>query len=298
MISALLSSTMPAFAQSLRDPLAQSLKAEGDAAMSASRFAEALDDYERAAAIESSPVFDYNRGRALQALGRNAEALGQLERFEGRAPPDLKARVPQLEGLLAEVRAHVGTVEIRCDVAGARVRIGSHVLVTTPLSKPIYVDSGPYELVVEARGYAKDKRPIDVPAGGSLELDLALVKLETSATLRVTSAATGARLSLDGEPAGQIPIEVALEPGVHRLRLELTGYDPHESRVVLAARERRELRIDLRTTPPIYVKWWFWTGIGVVAAASAVTLIAVKTERGADKGDIAPGSLAAPLFRF
>lgn len=56
---------------------------------------------------------------------------------------------------------------------------------------------------------------------------------------------------------------------------------------------------------PIVTRWWFWTGVGAVAAAGAAVTVAALTERAPDSGTIAPGQLStanhgggAALFRF
>jgi hypothetical protein len=41
-------------------------------------------------------------------------------------------------------------------------------------------------------------------------------------------------------------------------------------------------------------KWWFWTGLGVLATAGVVvTVVAFTTEKTAEKGTIAPGTVKA-----
>src|SRR5690349_16879524 len=102
-------------AEGLDDTLAQRLKAEGDQALVDGRYAQALESYRRAAAIEPDPALDYNLGRTLQALGRSAEALDALERFAHEASPDLIARVPRLDELMSELRANVADLSLVID---------------------------------------------------------------------------------------------------------------------------------------------------------------------------------------
>ena len=128
---------LPASAQVPGDALAASLKSQGDAALVDGRFSDALDAYTRANTIEPSPALQYNRGRALQALGRHAEALDALEEFQRSAAPDLLARVPQLAALLTQVRAKVSTLRVQTPPPNATFRLGSRLLTAADLAQVI-----------------------------------------------------------------------------------------------------------------------------------------------------------------
>ena len=48
---------------------------------------------------------------------------------------------------------------------------------------------------------------------------------------------------------------------------------------------------------PIYKKWWFWTGVGVLLAGAAVTVVAVATSGGGPspyRGNFDPGTASVP----
>ena len=48
---------------------------------------------------------------------------------------------------------------------------------------------------------------------------------------------------------------------------------------------------------PVYKKWWFWTGVGVLLAGTAVAVVAVATAGGATspyKGNFDPGTASVP----
>jgi tetratricopeptide (TPR) repeat protein len=282
----------------LHDHLAQSLKGQGDAAMTERRFDDALAAYEKAAGIEPSAVLDYNRARALQALGHRLEALELLEKFESEADAELKARVPQLDALLNTLRSGIGSLDVSGTAPGATLRVGRRPSLPLPLSRPLRLEPGPVEIRIEADGYVPETRLVEVRAGEPLRIAVRLRSIDPLATHRVDSNVRGAELAIDAKLAGQVPIEVLLEPGVHALRLYHGGYEPHQSRIVTRAKEQRDLRIQLEPTPPLYAQWWFWAGIGLVAATTTVTLVALHTDASADSGDIPPGRLGAPLLRF
>ncbi|MEQ8279259.1 MAG: PEGA domain-containing protein [Deltaproteobacteria bacterium] len=66
--------------------------------------------------------------------------------------------------------------------------------------------------------------------------------------------------------------------GSHVLRIDADGYEPYEAQLDLTAGARREVTVALEKTPPIFARWWFWAGVGVVAAgATAGVLVATGT---------------------
>ena len=75
-------------------------KRKGDEASAELRYQDAIGHYEKSHATTKNPAVLYNMGRAYQSLADFPKALDKLEEFAEKAPADLKARVPQLEGLL------------------------------------------------------------------------------------------------------------------------------------------------------------------------------------------------------
>jgi hypothetical protein len=68
--------------------------------------------------------------------------------------------------------------------------------------------------------------------------------------------------------------------------------------VVLGERESRVVDVPLAIDKPLTRRWWFWTGLGVLAAGGAVAIgVAATTERGAPPGSIPPGKVMTG-FRF
>jgi hypothetical protein len=274
------------------------LKAQGDAAMVERRYQAALEAYSKAASIEKSPVLDYNRGRALQALERYAEALDALESFQRGAPPELLSRVPRLGDLLETLRARVAELQIICPVSGAHVDFDGRPLGKTPLSGPIRLDAGRGAVRVRAEGYATYVNTITLTAGASQRLQVNLLPIDTRAEIYVTSPLPNAVVVLDGRVQGRVPVRARAEAGSHVVVVEHDGYDAHRIELQLAPRERRVLDVSLHRPAPLLSRWWFWTGVGVVLAGATVTTLALTTERAPERGDIAPGVVSAPLELF
>jgi hypothetical protein len=274
---------------------AAELKRTGDAAIDSMHYREAVEAYAQAYGLVKDPALLYNRGRALQALGDFPGALEALEGFDATAGAPLKSRVPKLGELIAEVRGKVATLAMTCNVAGARVLLRDTVVATTPLKGPARFNAGAATLEVTAEGYLPYRRNVQLPPGGTLELEVTLVAKAKGAILVLRSPVPGTTAIVDGKVAGNPPLEVVVEPGPHKILARAEGYDETETSAIVVVGERKEVDLSFKKNPGITTKWWFWTGIGVVVAGGASVAAALLTERNPSHGDLAPGIVRAPL---
>ncbi|CAN5255154.1 hypothetical protein BH09MYX1_BH09MYX1_51760 [soil metagenome] len=159
-------------------PNAVELKKHGDDLVHDLHYREALAAYDAAYAMSHDPAILYNRGRAYDALGETPQALDELELFARTAPPDLRAKVPKLDELLAATRARVATVVIHCSVDGATLFVRSHREGTTPLAGPLRFRTGAALVEAQASGYKPFRTQLDLTAGAPLVIE---IKLETDA---------------------------------------------------------------------------------------------------------------------
>ncbi|MEZ4260978.1 MAG: PEGA domain-containing protein [Polyangiaceae bacterium] len=270
-------------------------KRKGDEAMDSGRPAEALAAYSEAYALTRDPALLYNKGRALQALTEYPKALEELEAFDRSAPEDLRARVPGLPALLAELRQKVSSVVITCNVAGATLRLRDRGLGVTPMSAPAKVNAGKALVEVTAEGYFPYKREIDLPGGGAVTIDAQLLAKSTTGILVVRSPVANASVRIDGRALGVVPYEASLSPGSHAIELRRDGYKTAQTSAVLGPGERREIDVPLEAEKGLLSRWWFWTGVGVVAAGGVALAVALTTEREPDRGTVAPGVVVGGL---
>lgn len=298
-LSVVPSGTLVARADTVAEERAATLKKKGDAAMDALQYSDAVAAYAEAYEAGKDPAVLYNKGRALQALGQYPEALVELERFRTEASAELKAKVPKLDALIAEVRARVSTLAVTCTVPGARVMVRDRVVGTTPLDKPVALVAGKAKLEILADGYFPYAKELDLPGGGTLSVDAALVKKSSHGFLVVTSPVAGASVFVDGKPAGSVPLEVSLPSGSHVVIVRREGYDEAESRTEVVPGERRSVTVDLAKKSGLTSKWWFWTGIGVVVVSGVAVTAALLTEKSPSSGDsFQPSRVSGPLLSF
>lgn len=290
------------FASSALADDAAEIKKRGDDAMDSGRPADALAAYIQAYDVTHDPALLYNKGRALQALTQYPQALEELQAFDRTAPADLKARVPHLAQMIAELRQKVTTVSIMCDVAGAQLRLRDRTIGACPVPAPITVNAGKGKLEVTAEGYFPWTKDVDLPPGGVATLDIHLVSKTKNGILVVRSSVPATSVAIDGKAAGDAPVESQLPPGEHTVDLSREGYKATHSKAVVTAGERREIELTMESEGGLLSRWWFWTGVGVVVAGGVVTAIALTTERSPDKGSVPPGTVVSGLhgagFRF
>ena len=98
----------------------------------------------------------------------------------------------------------------------------------------------------------------------------------------------------DGKALGRAPLQVRATPGSHELVARGDGYYEQRVPMTLALGDRRDVELEMRSTPGIASKWWFWTGIGVVIAGGVATAIVLTTEKPHSTGSFSPGSVSGP----
>ena len=289
-----------AWAQAPQKADVEKVKAQADEAMDNLRYADALDGYQKAYGMSHDPRFLYNMGRAYGALGQYPEAVEQLERFKVDAPADLRARVPQLDQLLADFKHHVSTLSIKCNVPGARVLVRQKEVGVTPLPD-LQLNAGPATIEVVAVDYVVQRENVTLPEGSRLDVSIELSKASSTGILIVRSEPAATSVQVDGRGFGGTPLETTLEAGPHRLILSRDGYRDFVTSAVVERGVRRQLDYQLEKSPSVLSRWWFWTIVSTVVVAAiggtVAALVCANTtacERSPDLGTIDPKQVRAP----
>ena len=291
----ILSFVVPSAAQQVTDPVAVELKRRGDTAMEAGHFDAALQAYTKALAIEPAAALHYNRARALQGLGRNADALAEFEAFDAKASPDLKSVVSDFDEMKEQVSRQIAELQVECSVEDATLRFNGQAI-PLPLKAPLRFDPSTIVFEIAAPNYESFKTRLTLFAGDSKILKPELKRQDLRATLSITSKLSGTLVQMDGNTMGAVPLDLQVAPGEHRLRYSHPGYRDIQSSLVLRSKERRHVAVTLDRLPLWYETWWFWTAAGAVVTTSIVAGVAFSTERSAGAGDIAPGRISAPII--
>ena len=174
----ILSLSVPVFAQPTKaeEAKAAELKKQGDDLVHASKFKEALEKYDASFAIVPNPAIQYNRGNALKNLQDWPGALDAFDKFVATAPPELKSKVPNLDKTMAEVKEHVATLVVKCNVPGATILIGEKNIGTTPNVQPFRTTPGDMTITASAPGYITAKQDVTLMPGETATIEVPLKK--------------------------------------------------------------------------------------------------------------------------
>ena len=299
-----------AFADEGSSERVEGLKKRGNQAMLDLNYAEALHAYTAAIALapEDASLY-YNLGRAHQAREDYPAALDALDTFQQKAAPEMRARVPKLAQLVEDVRSRVGTLSIACtaNVNDGTLSIGDRKTLkgctTTPVSVRISVPARQAVVVVKfaAESYQAQSARVTVEGGGPVVgVKLTVLANDAAGLLVIHASPPQALISIDGAARGNPPLELPLPAGAHSVDIRAEGHEGRHLSVVIEAGRTKEVPLTLDRSTPITSRWWFWTGVGVVAVGIGVTIwyLVAQPESSPSKGSIDPGQVSAPLMRF
>jgi len=227
-----------------RQAAARGLFEEGLVHLQAERWEQAVDRFERAYAVRSSPEIAYNLSSALIRTGRLVRA-SELLRGVAASPQASVAVRDAASGRLQQVLPRLARLTV--NVAGARrdvsVWLDDNYLEAAMLGVALPVDPGHHTVVagLNLPNVPKPKmiydRTIEISEGGAI-------------TLTVdpgTGPRTPPSLPLAGPP-------------------------------VTDAIARREGAPAATAGAGLFGRWWFWTALGVVAAGTAAAVVLASRE--------------------
>jgi hypothetical protein len=202
-----------------------------------------LDRLIEAQSLFPSPKLQFNFGVVYRSLGRDVEALEAFEAFLIN-PADAPAlRTTEAQREVAELRSRVAFIEVASDTDGAEVYVDGRSYGKTPLGESIAVAPGPHQVLIEKEG-------VPLPYTD---------RIETRVGSRVRVQAPLARLA-------------------QKFALQVRDAEPKawNDRVRLKDEGRAE-----PPKPPVYRRWWFWTGAVVVVAGTVTFGILASRPSGA-----------------
>src|SRR5439155_26367961 len=103
-----------------------------------------------------------------------------------------------------------------------------------------------------------------------------------------------AQITLDGKELGPSPLELRVEGGPHEVMARASGYTDDTVQLNVALGDRRSIDLDMKKTPGIASRWWFWTAIGVVVLGGVATAVVLTREKQPESGTFSPGKVPSP----
>src|SRR5262249_30364566 len=141
----------------------------------------------------------------------------------------------------------IGEVKLSGTPAGAEVRESPDGPVVGLVPDTLRFTPGRHVLHVRAPGHTPAQFLVDVPADGSVPLQVTLRKQEQpTGRLIVTANRDNATVRVDGEPAGFTPTVLTLTAGEHTLEVESRDVRPVHQQVTVAADHETRIHADLR----------------------------------------------------
>jgi hypothetical protein len=273
------------------------------------RWAEALGQFEQAAALRPHPATTHNIGVCLRALGFYTRAHRAFVRamVEDQRPggealtagmrDDLRAYLDEIGRVLAVLDVTLEPVaavsvdgrplerredpgEVPTLVAGT-LPPGSGQIPPGPRFR-LLLDPGTHVFVLTRPGFAEAIHRQSVRPGSRATLRLALEQLPASLT--VTSTPERAAIAVDGIDVGTAPLTISRPAGRYQVTVRKRDFVSQEREAVLRAGEQVTVVADLRPRPQsVFKRWWFWT-----AAAVVVTGVALGTYFGTRPDPVRP----------
>jgi hypothetical protein len=179
---------------------AQALQVEGLRLLQKGENRAALEKFDEAFRLVASPKILFNRGKAHRALGENAEALADFERFLDEAPYATKESRAEANKIVEALRPTLAYIEVQTDDVGSKITIDGRELGTAPLARPVVVAPGSHEIRVAKQGMVEDVRTVSPIAGQKLRV---AVRLQAPAP--APAAPVVAAVPAPAEPASPGP---------------------------------------------------------------------------------------------
>jgi hypothetical protein len=243
-------STMAVASGGARAAQSDDLMKQGLAERRKSHDREALDLFKRAYELDHSARAMAQIGLAEQALGSWADAETHLDAaLAQRDDSWIRKNESVLRRSKEAVAAHLGSLELWGTPEGAQVVVNDSPVGTLPLAGALRVPVGTVAVTVRADGYVEASRVLDITAGTITRERFALAR---------KSAPT---VTLGGTAGGD-----ATAGGKGQPQVDLTA---------------RPTEPDDQSQPhPVWKRWWFWTAVGAVVAAGALTAFLVTRPKG------------------
>lgn len=256
------------------------------------RFADALVRFERARSLREVPAVMLNLALAQRGVGHCVDADRSLVRYlelaQGRLDRSREAEVTRLR---AEIQAALAHLTIRVDGEGATVSLDGRPLTAAQRSEVITVDPGAHVVEVSGEAIETERVPSTLARGQTLELSLHARARDVRSRLTIEAPAEAA-VTVDRRPLGRGPQVVVTSPGVHEVEVRREGYETFRASVTSLARQDERVVVVMRRPAEgaqgsIVTRWWFWTGLGVLAAGTAaVVLYTTRPTEPAETGSL------------
>ena len=182
--------------------------------------------------------------------------------------------------------ATTGTMTVTVTQDGAEVYIDEQLMGTSPIA-PQSLSPGSHTVRVRLPGYSEYSDVVAIERGAVAEVPVELFALAEA--LSLTTTPPGAHVFVDGNFAGETPVEIDLADGHHSVRVTLHGYEEVVRDIEATSGRHEELDLSMTALSEDALRgaeWyeepitWIAVGGGVAAVAVIIAVIVVVTTSG------------------
>jgi hypothetical protein len=146
------------------------------------------------------------------------------------------------------------TIEIDGLPEGGQVYLNNQGVGIAPLQLR-HLQPGRYWVKVKLEGYEDYEKIIEIPPSPNKVFYFLQRVVPTTALLKVTSKPVGAYVYIDDRLLGASPQTIELEPGLHKLKVVMSGYPEYITDVVALKGEEINVEADLETLRTRFVNF-------------------------------------------
>jgi hypothetical protein len=239
---------------------------EGNALLDAGNAEGALDKFKQAHRLVGGDKLRFNFGQALAVIpGREPEAYGEIELFLERVASPAPDVARAARALRDRLHARLGFLHVETRADRAEVTVDGKPVGPANLAKGIPLAPGAHDIQVSAAGFVPFKGGVTLVAGQELAQVVALAPLPAA------------------PPAAEAPPPAAAPPVAVPPATPPPALPPARAEASLVAAPAPE---PAEQPTPIFKRWWFWAGVGAVAAGAVLT--AVLLSGGTDVNHVCP----------
>lgn len=260
--------------------------------------------------------------------GRGSKQLATPE----PEPAEQQTAAPHDELLAPLVKKTELLVKLNAPVRGARLILDDKDMGLVPRAG-IEVTPGEHTVVVRRMGYRDFSRRVTAVEEETTEVGVLMEA--TVAFVSVKADVPGARVVINGEDKGTVPLDgVMLPPGTHDIVVQREGFRPETQRIAVRAGKEYTVDVNLRPeavasadeprqahltpsatasaspsplthqTPsvssdstPLTQRWYFWAGVGAVVTAAAVGTVVATSSQPLDPNKVCGGTCDGVINR-
>jgi hypothetical protein len=155
------------------------LLAEGNKAFESKKHQQALDRYQAAYEMYASPKLYYSLARALDELGRRADAARYYERFLIESGVEYRSALyERAHEKLRAASSGLGKLRLETTVPGAKLFVDGTEVATLPTT-PLYLAEGRHDLRAERDGFTSFESKVKIEPGkvSSVMVDMVPVRV-------------------------------------------------------------------------------------------------------------------------